>query len=155
MAEIIPFSQVNDFATPEDFREGGSTQTFKGGVPLELSSNQVIEYAGSNPIAAISVSPASGTQATARQCIPAIQGCVFQGTVDKAGAIGTYALLATDQGKEYGLTKDTTTGLFYIDVDKTTSNARVYIISLIDPPGTVRGRVKFVITGDQILYKSS
>lgn len=48
----------------------------------------------------------------------------------------------------YGLTKDATTGYWYVDIDKnsTSLGACVQIVGFVDPVGTLHGRVIFRVT---------
>lgn len=73
---------------------------------------------------------------------------VFQGTLGNSSD-NTLALLAQAQiGVIYGLTKDAGNNFWYVDQFKTTAaaGACVEIVELIDPIGTLNGRVAFKVT---------
>jgi hypothetical protein len=69
---------------------------------------------------------------------------------------GTLAVIAaTDITKVYGLTKDAGTGQWYIDNGISTAAAGgcVQITDLVDPVGTLNGRLGFVVVAPaQQLY---
>jgi hypothetical protein len=72
---------------------------------------------------------------------------VFIGIIGTSS--GTPAGVATTNqqvGVAYGLTKDTASGFWYVDTNKTGANAAVRIVGLypLDPVGTVGGHVLFV-----------
>src|SRR5262245_7434743 len=62
----------------------------------------------------------------------------------------------TDIGKIFGLTKDGTTGLWYVDTSITAaaSGACVRLVEAIDPPGTLGGKVAFVFSTAYQQYHS-
>lgn len=68
---------------------------------------------------------------------------IFYGKTDAA-----HALAQTDIGAIYGLTKDATTGNWFVDTTIITAatGACCLITNLLDPIGTVGGRVAFKIT---------
>lgn len=68
---------------------------------------------------------------------------IFQGKTDDA-----HALAVSDIGKIFGLTKDTASGQWFVDTTITAaaSGACVEVMTIIDPVGTVGGRVSFRVT---------
>jgi hypothetical protein len=54
--------------------------------------------------------------------------------------ISTYALATTDLGNQFGISKDATTGNWYLDPLATVA---VLIVAFVDPIGTLGGRVAF------------
>jgi|SRR5215471_7516567 len=64
------------------------------------------------------------------------------GCVDNSGSFGTGTSAVAQRGTRYGIAKDGTSGLWYIDLAETTA-VRLRVESLIDPAGTVQGRVAF------------
>src|SRR5262249_23985093 len=63
---------------------------------------------------------------------------------------GTAAAVATNNnqvGVAYGMTKDASSGFWYVDTNKTGGNAVVRVVGLypLDPVGTVGGHVLFVV----------
>jgi hypothetical protein len=76
----------------------------------------------------------------------AVDSTIFVGT--KGGSInGSPAVAQTDLGKIFGLTKDAGNNYWYIDADITTvaGGACVEITDLVDPIGTVNGRLGFKV----------
>lgn len=155
MAELSPFTCVDGFAITHRGFEGAA-EAFKAGAVLIASANQLDE-GGANPttIAGIAVSPASGTTGDPIEYVPALPGKVFEGSLDDSNDLGAGAIVATDLLKEYGITKDTVTGVWYVDKFKTAGDARVRIIGFRDAVGTVRGRVQFVFSNDQVIFNAS
>lgn len=125
--------------------EAGS-QSYKTGAPLVNSSGSLAE-AGANPTTVIGVALAAATGTTGAQVLyyPAIQDSyLFEISIDKAsGQGGALAVLAqTNVYATYGITKDGTTGYWYLDVDKSGGNqvVRVFGFPTSTPAGTVNGR---------------
>lgn len=71
-------------------------------------------------------------------------------TTDADGTIAQAHL-----GAIFGLTKDATTGYWYVDIDKNTAalGACVEIIGFVDPVGTLHGRVIFRVTKAASQYR--
>lgn len=115
---------------------GGSGTTF-GSVPNQTSAVNI-------PIGA---PPADGLMG----CIIANDLTEFQGVTD-----GAHTTAASDIGSIFGITKDSTTGNWFIDTTITTSGggACVFITDFVDPVGvgafgvgTTGGRLSFKFTG--------
>lgn len=72
----------------------------------------------------------------------------FQGLVGNSNTAANATLAQTMVGAIFGLTKDATTGFWYVDNYITTAGtgACVEIVDLIDPVGTLNGRVEFRVT---------
>ena len=68
---------------------------------------------------------------------------LFQGVTDAA-----HALIGTDVGSIFGLTKDTGTGQWFVDTTITTANggAILEVVALIDAVGVLGGKVAFRVT---------
>jgi hypothetical protein len=72
----------------------------------------------------------------------------FQGLLGASTTAADAVSAQSQVDQIFGLTKDAGTGFWYVDVDKNTvaAGACVQIVSLIDPVGTLNGRVEFRIT---------
>ena len=68
-------------------------------------------------------------------------------------SVDTHTLAQTDLWARYGVTQDATSGLWYVNFSDTT-DIYVVITNLIDPIGTVSGRVgfKWMLTGGKTIY---
>jgi len=94
-------------------------------------------------ITALGAPPNDGTS----QYLAADQIQTFSGTMGNSSD-GTLAILAvTMRGSIYGLTKDATNNLWYVDQNITTvaGGACIEVVELIDSVGTLNGRVEFKI----------
>jgi hypothetical protein len=71
----------------------------------------------------------------------------FIGTLSN-GSTGTHTLVAADIGSIFGLTQDAGNQFWYLDANITTTaaGACVEVVGLVDPIGTVNGRVEFKVT---------
>lgn len=121
--------------------------SFKGGAPVIGSSGLAVE-AGADPAENTILGVAEHDMATtgygSTDCFMAKidNGDMWQGSVDDSGAFGTGISAVAQRGTRYGIAKDATSALWYIDIADTT-NVRVRVEELIDPVGTVQGRVAF------------
>ena len=157
---IAPYRDEGLHSTPSDQKPEAASQTFKVGAPLVWSSGYLAE-AGTNPTEIFGVSLAAGHGFTyaggpavaVDEAIPPLNLCgfvpigpgvIFAISVDKASGQGTSsAILAqASEGVTFGITKDSTTGYWYLDVDKTATYLVVRVVGFIDPPSTVNGRVQ-------------
>lgn len=123
-----------------------ASQTYKQGAPLVNSSGKLVE-ASANPTAIIGIALAAATGVTNTQVLyyPAIQdGYFFLISIDKASAQGgaLAVLAATTIYSTFGITKDATTGFWYLDVDKSAANqvCRVMGFPTSTPAATVNGQ---------------
>lgn len=68
-----------------------------------------------------------------------------------AATRATHALAATDIGSDFGLTKDGGTGYWFVDTDITAAGdgSCLVVTELIDPVGTLGGRVAFRFANDR------
>lgn len=124
----------------------GSEAWAKGAVLISNGSGLLAE-AGADPVLIVGVAPYSYPAtnvdvADFSAYIPAMPNIEFEGTLDDG--TGTYALLQADLWASYGLV--VTSGVWHIDQSETTED-RVVITGLVDPVGTLAGRVRF-----QFLY---
>ena len=147
-----------------------ATQTFKNGVPLTLSSGYLIEasFSGADIVYGVSSEPAHNlaTSGTAQQLSEGTAQNQASSVITPVGAwirdgkIGLYraddenifsiSLKATQTFSQalivnpatlYGLTKDGTTGFWYLDTSDTSGNNAVAILLGVDPscPNTSAG----------------
>ena len=115
-------------------------QTFKQGAILIRSSN-AIQISGADPTAdilGIANADASGTTGADVFYTPAIGGLLFEATIN-IGA-GTYALDGTELLQDYGVAVDAN-GIWYIDHAETSAKV-FHVMEIVDPVGTVGGRVR-------------
>jgi hypothetical protein len=112
------------------------------GVAKTLTQGKVQNQSAAFPIP-IGAWPNDGTMGLHE----AIDTTLFLGVTGN-GSDGTLATIAqTDLGAIYGLTKDAGNGFWYIDKNKTTvgTGACVQITTLVDPVGTLNGRMEFKV----------
>jgi len=111
--------------------------------PAGASSGQASSVVG----AALSVAPLL--------FVPALPHVVFEGTFANNGS--DINIAAVNVFTKYGMTKDATSGFWYVDGNKTTTNASVLIIGIKNPQdltlGTTKGgRVYFVFLAAQTMW---
>jgi hypothetical protein len=72
----------------------------------------------------------------------------FQGLLGNSATAANAVLAQAQVAAIFGLTKDATTGFWYVDnnITTTAAGACVEVLSLIDPVGTLNGRVEFRVT---------
>ena len=78
----------------------------------------------------------------------AVPGTVFIGKLGtSSGTPAAYATALSQVGVAYGLTKDAGNSYWYVDVNKTSTNAAVTVVALspLEPVGTVGGHVLFTV----------
>jgi len=115
-------------------------QTWKAGAPLISSSGKLAEAADDvvTGIVGFATTDASGVTDTPVDYVPAVEGIAFEATLeDQSG--GDYALTQANLYLSYAL-RATAGGLWYLDQNDT-PNAAATVIQLVDPIGTVQGRV--------------
>jgi hypothetical protein len=128
--------------------EGGSTQTWKVGAPLVLSSGYLIEATTSTSaksgIIGIALAPATGVQGSDVLYVPlSPDGLSFQGTIDgtliSTNAPGTGALSQAAMYTGGTLQKDAASGRWFLN---STAAGDFIFTAALDPVGTVNGRVR-------------
>jgi len=138
-----------------EVQKEGATQTFKKGAPLVVSSGYLIE-ASADPTEIFGIAEEDGENASAgvksTRFMRPTPGNTFEGTFSNGGT--AVALAQTDLGVDYGITKDDTTGFWYVDKAKTTTSARVTIVGFRDAVGATDARVFFVFHNDQLAYST-
>lgn len=110
--------------------------------------------------AGLSTTRATSLAGTAEAVTPllmvaALQGVVFEGTFANGG--NDQAINVTDVWTKYGLTKDATSGFWYVDKAKTAGSGSVTIIGVKNPQDltfgtTVGARVYFVFNLAETIY---
>jgi len=130
--------------------ESGNTA---GGVVESTSGDDLPTLGAVIGVAAHKWAPSvtTPTIATKAQIIPALPGIIFEGTLTDAA--GTYVLVATDILASYGLTRDSTTGLWFVAQDDTTDH-RVYVIQAVSEVGDLYPRVRFVFKTNATVYSA-
>lgn len=135
----------------------GSSQTFNKGTPLVWSSGKIVA-ASANPTAIVGISAAAGQNVTTSPAclVVAIRpNCIFEITIDGAAsggnAPGTGSLTQANIGTTYGITKDGTSGNWYLDTSKNAANQVCTLIGFqtnisngTNDAGVVNGRALVV-----------
>ncbi len=136
------------------------SQTYKKGTPLVVTTAGYLGTAVvANPyngggLVGISVAAGSNVAAGAADATtgdkyhlayPFNMEMEMVGQLDASSttlSAGTHALVQTDVWARYGITQDATSGLWYVNFSDT-SDLYVVVTRLIDPIGTIAGRVGF------------
>ena len=149
-----------------------ASQTYKKGTPLVVTTAGYLGTAVvANPyngggLVGVSVNPGSNVAAGAADpntgdkyhlMYPISASTIkFIGQLAASStttSVDTHTLAQTDLWARYGVTQDATSGLWYVNFSDTT-DIYVVITNLIDPIGTVSGRVgfKWMLTGGKTIY---
>lgn len=112
------------------------------GVAKTLTQGKVQNQPAAFPIP-VGVWPNDGTMGLHE----AIDTTIFMGVLGGSTTDTDGTIAQTDLGAIFGLTKDAGNGFWYVDKDKTTAatGACAQITDLIDPVGTLHGRVGFKV----------
>ncbi len=134
---------------PESWGIEGASVTYVKGAVLIQTTGLLVE-AGADPTNIVGVASHAGRNVTTSPkgfYIPPLEGVEFVGSLDTSAGEGTGTIAVANIGGEYGITKTALTGVnlgkWYVDSNKTGGDARVRVTRLIDPVGTVQGRVGF------------
>lgn len=134
---------------PTSFGIEGSSKTHVKGAPL-IETTGLLGEAGADPTNIVGVAQHAGRNVTTSPksfYIPLLDEVEFVGSLDTSASEGTGTVATADRGAEYGITKTALTGVnlgkWYVDQNKTGGSARVRVVELIDPVGTVQGRCVF------------
>ena len=136
----------------------GTTQSYKAGSPLIFSSGTLVAatspLSSSNLCIGFAAADASGTTGAKAPYHPAIVGLLWEGTLTKTAS--TNALVATNIGLIYAITKDTVSGNWYLEATATaTDGGLVWEARDISQIGNavtgVDARVYFALTRPQVL----
>lgn len=124
-------TQIAGFAA-----EAGHSQTSSGVAGPGLTYGSVPNQTAAD-IIAVGSPPEDGRLGVYLAC----DGTLFCGYTDSA-----HTLAVTDVGSQAGLTKDGTTGIWFVDFTITDTNGQIVeIVELLDAVGTVGGRVIFKV----------
>lgn len=160
MAAEDSVRQLDHFSAPgmtsvpvrTDGQEAGTpNSTWLAGSPIRSSLGLLIDFA-EDAVAGLvgfACADATGTAATPVSYIPAVPGIEFEATLED-GTNGDHVLAQTNVFAKYALAV-TATGLWYLDEDDTTNVAAV-VIALVDPVGTVQGRVRARLLDTVTIY---
>lgn len=131
----------------------GANQSFTTNTPLIASGGRLITALAngtSEGIIGLSTQGASGTTDTEIGFAVWQPGSILEGNLDDAldgdNAPGTHALAVADIYTLVGVVKDAASGHWYFD-EEATDDEKAVIIKLVDPVGTVQGRVRAMILG--------
>ena len=165
LAIVSPFDimrREGSHSTAERAYLEDASQTYKKGTPLVVTTAGYLgtavvanPYTTRGAIVGVSVNPASNVAAGAvdpttgdsyHLLFPVEDTSLeFVGQLDASSttnAAGTHALAQTDLWTQYGITNDAASGYWYVNFSDTTTYA-VAITRLLDPIGTIAGRVGF------------
>jgi len=138
---------------------GSSPTTGILGVALQAASNLATapEYPNYGNTYPTGVASTGATAVTPLLFVPALPSLVFEGTLASNGADYAVAADGANLYVKYGLTKDTASGYWYVDVNSTTTNASCLVIGIKNVQdvvlGTTKGvRVYFVFLQDATLF---
>lgn len=155
---IFPSQRLGLHHTPVMTAPEGASETYLRGAPLVYSGGRVDE-AGANPRSIVGIALHNGQNNAAEgavnaQYCPAIQGVIFEGSIDTSAAEGTGAIALADLGAEYGITESS--NLWYIDKNKTTggTNTVARVVGFRDPVGEVMGRIYFIFLSEVTVYQT-
>lgn len=129
----------------------GSTQTFKEGSPLILSSQQLVigTTTPTSGLVGMAAQDAPTVQGAAVQYYPFLPGLILEATLAGAASLATVLAAATHLQLAVGLTLVTASGFWYADTSVTTCAT---IIGFKDAVGTTDARVYIVLDGDVTVY---
>lgn len=151
---IRPDRRYGLYATPMGSGPEGADQTFKKGAPLVFSSGLLVVAAADVVAGIVGFAEHDGHNAAAGTTTvfytPALPHVIFEGVLEDAGTPG-HVLVAANIGGVFALQVDGTTGAWFLDENDTTLHS-CRIINAVDPLGTVRGRVNFIVVADTTLY---
>src|SRR5271157_1005581 len=129
------------------------------GVALQAGSNlatapEFPNYGNTYPTG---VASTGATTVTPLLFVPARPSLVFERTLANNGADYAVAADGANLYVKYGLTKDSSSGYWYVDINKTTTNASVLVVGIKNVQdvtlGTTTGvRVYFVFLQDATLF---
>lgn len=148
MATEDQVRQLDNFTSPgslsvqvDTTQLEAATQSYLAGAPVKAVNGLITVFTedGIAGLVGFACFNASGVTNNPTSIIPAVPGIEFEATLEN-GSTGDYALTQADLWAAYGLAV-TAGGLWYLDKAETTHKAAV-ITRLVDPVGTVQGRVR-------------
>jgi len=121
--------------------EGGA-QSWKSGAPIGVAFGLFAELADDFTSGAVGFASqdASTVAATPVSYIPCVPGIEFEATLEDQ-ANGDHPLSQANLYAKYALRQVVATGAWYLD-ENDTGNAAAVVVALVDPIGTVQGRVR-------------
>jgi hypothetical protein len=131
-----------------------ASSTFKKGAPIIFTSGLTAE-AGTTPVAGIvgfaeeAGNNVAASAANKTRVLTAQGGAVFEGTFGESDS--SVALAQAQLGVNYGLTKDPTSGIWYVDKGKVTTDACVTIVGFRGAVGDTDARVYFVVRNSMVV----
>lgn len=146
---LEPFAiyRPRSMGSPTSYLPKAGATSFERGAPVIATAGLAVE-AGADPalntIMGVATHDMAITGYGSTDCFmnPIDSEEVWIGSVDTSAGVGTGTSAVAQRGTRYGIAKDATSGQWYIDINDTT-NVRVRVEALIDPAGTVQGRVEF------------
>ena len=181
---IIPSSIMGGFDIPTLPYNDIDSATYKVGAPLVVSAGaELTEATAASPTTGIvGIALQAGTNLTTAPeypnygeiyptgaalsgagavspllFVPALPGLVFEGTFASNGNDVAIGADGSDLYVKYGLSKDATSGYWYVDKNKTTTNGSVTIVGIKNVQDIVLGttlgvRVFFVFNITETIY---
>ncbi len=133
-------------AASQDFVQGAPVQNASGYVDaIEETDGSDYIVNSDDYIVGFAEDPATGTTGTELRVYPAMPGMSFIANVYHATLASSVSAIAQIY-QTYGLIQVAKTGAWRVDLaEEDTTDSVVRIIRLIDPVGTVHGRVEFVV----------
>ena len=144
-------------STPLFSQLEGTSQTFKRGAPLMFNAAGYLVEA-SNPVQSneviVGFAASAGNNGTAgiytAHYYPALPNLVFEGVLED-GTNFDHTLVQLNVGMGHSISKDTVSGAWYLDENNTTDVTAV-IVGVIEPVGTVKARVLFIVPQSVTIY---
>lgn len=144
----ITLSKEGGHSTPMEWGYEASGQSFKAGCVITGVAGQLTEDASDpDDIVGLTEAPAEGVENTKIPITPWRPGTIIEATIDDTSggeAAGTYAAAVADVYGKFGLAKDTSSGIYYVDQDET-STVAVQLRYFKDPIGTLQPRAVFEV----------
>lgn len=154
---ISPSRRAGLISTPLYHGAEAASQTFKKGAPLVLDANGRLAVSPtSTPVTDVIIGFASedGHNGTAGQYtmgyVPALPHILFEGVLEDATNFD-HALAQVNLGMIHAIYTDATTGAWFLD-ENDSANGLATIVELVSPIGTVRGRVRFIVSMNSTIY---
>lgn len=147
--EFRPNRRLGGYHTPAlSGLETASSVWERGDILVFTSGKLALAAANPRDIAGVAEQEASGTTDKERSFVPALSDLTFTASLDDG--TGTRALVQTDVGTAYGITRDATQEKWYVDSAKVTAgtNTAVRVVKLIDPVGSTADGVPSTATAD-------
>lgn len=143
---------------PSKIIAGSSHETLTGlaggtvyeGDALKYSSGKLIRLAADDTTGVVGVAAHGAIVNEPLRYHPALPNQIYEGTLEDE-TNNNHALVQTNVGVSYGIQLDATNNRMYLD-ENDTANGICFIDELIDPIGTVKGRVRFHFEGASTVW---